>query len=199
MDEIKSARDIAQERIDRVGEVSEEDKLRWKYLPEGEKLAGVYLKEGRDLNSELARFPPNALPYIKKGLEGVLAAAIVLPKIEGVQSRNKRAIDGLLALKKDKSAAQKLVGQMRQVLDHYSDQGEKQRKATKEQLKDQYEAKVKQAMDKQLGAAAGMEGMKISVESLPQFQEEWRRVSAQMDQQYLKLLEQFKKELAKIT
>lgn len=198
MDEIKNARDIAQERIDRVGEVTEEDKLRWKYLPEGEKLAGVYLKDGRDLNSELARFPANALPYIKKRLEGVLAAAIVLPRIEGVQARNKRAIDGLLALKKDKSAAQRMVGQMRQVLDHYTDQGEKQRKTAREQLKDQYEDKVKQAMDKQLGAAAGMESMKISVESLPQFQEEWRRVTAQLDQQYLKLLDQFKKELAKI-
>ncbi len=198
MDEIKSAREIAQERIDRVGGVSEEDKLRWKYVPEGEKLAAQYLKEGGDLNAQLARFPASALPYIKKGLETVLLAAIVLPKNDSTPARNKRAIDGLLALKKDKSAAMKLVGQMRQVLDHYTDQGEKQRKATREALKDQYEGKVRQAMDKQLGAAAGLEGLKISVESLPQFQEEWRRVSSQMDQQYLILLDQFKKELAKI-
>jgi hypothetical protein len=53
-------------------------------------------------------------------------------------------------------------------------------------------------MDKQLGGAAGLEGVKFNVESLPQFQDEWRRVSAQMDQQYLKLLDEFKKELAKI-
>ena len=199
MDEIKSAKEIAQEKIDAVGEVSEADKLRWKYRPEGEKLAAKYLKNGNDLVAELSQFPAGALLYIKKGLEEVLTAAIVLPKLEGAQSRNKRAIDGLVALKKDKGAASKLAGQMRQVLDHYTDQGEKQRKATREALKDQYDAKVHQAMDKQLGASAGLEGMKINVETLPQFQEEWRRVSAQMDQQYLGLLDQFKKEMAKIS
>lgn len=51
-------------------------------------------------------------------------------------------------------------------------------------------------MDKQMG---GSTGMKINVESLPQFQEEWQRVSVQMDQQYLKLLSEFKRELAKIS
>jgi hypothetical protein len=199
MDEIKSAKEIAREKIEQVGEVSEEDKLRWKYRPEGEKLAAKYLKDGHDLAAEMAGYPANSLPYIKKGLEGVLSAAIVLPKLEGMQARNKRAIDGLVALKKDRGAAGKLAGQMRQVLEHYTDQGEKQRKATREALKEQYEAKVHQAMDKQLGASAGLESMKINVETLPQFQEEWRRVSAQMDQQYLGLLDQFKKEMAKIT
>ena len=198
MDEIKSARDIAQEKIDRVGEVTEADRLRWKYSPEGEKLAVKYLKEGHDLAAELAQYPPAALPHVKKGLESVLAAAIVLPKNEAAQAKNKRAMDGLLAFKKDKSAAGKLINQMRQVLDHYNDQGAKQRQMTREALKSQYEVKLKQAMDKQLGAASGLESMKISVESLPQFQEEWRRVSAQMEQQYLKLLDEFKKELAKI-
>lgn len=198
MEEIKNAKDIAQEKIDRVGEVSASDKLRWKYVPEGEALAARYLKESRDLNAELARYPGEALPYLRKGLEGILLAAIVLPKTEGVQPRNKRAIEGLLALKKDKSSASRLAGQMRQVLDHYTDQGEKQRKATRTALIDQYESKVRTAMDKQLGGAAGLEGVKFNVESLPQFQDEWRRVSAQMDQQYLKLLDEFKKELAKI-
>ena len=199
MDEIKSAKEIAQEKIDRVGEVSEADKFRWKYLPEGEKLGAKYLKEGHDLAADLARFPAPALPYIKKGLEEVFAAAIVLPKTEGAGARNKRAMDGIVAIKKDKTATNKLIGQMRQVLDHYNDQGEKQRKSAREALKDEYEGKLRQAMDKQLGGAAGMEDLKISAENLPQFQEEWRRVSAQMDQQYLKLLDEFKKELAKIS
>jgi len=53
-------------------------------------------------------------------------------------------------------------------------------------------------MDKQLGGAGGLDNQKISAENLPQFHDEWRRVAAQLDRQYLKLLEEFKSELAKI-
>ncbi len=197
MDEIKSAMDIARSRIEDAGEATESDRLRWKYTPEGEKLAAAQLEESRDLVAELSRFPAEAMPYLKKGLESTLEAAIALPRNEAAQARNKRALDGLLAIKKDKSAAVKIISQMRQVLEHYGDQGAKQRQVTREALKNQHEARLKQVMDKQLGAG-GLEGVKINAESLPQFQEEWRRVSAQMDQQYLKLLDEFKKELAKI-
>ncbi|MCL2149446.1 MAG: hypothetical protein FWH51_00735 [Dehalococcoidia bacterium] len=198
MDEIKSARDIAQAKIERVGDITEADRLRWKYLPVGEQLAAKYLKEGHDLATELAAQPVGALPYIKKGLEAVLMAAVALPQNDTAQSRNQRALDGIIVIKHDLDAAQRLVGQIRQVLGHYTDQGEKQRKATRETLKVQYEGKLRQAMDKQLGGVGGLEDLKISVESLPQFQEEWRRVSAQLDQQYLGLLEEFKQELAKV-
>ena len=196
MDEIKSARDIAREKIERVGAVTEADKLRWRYLPEGEILAAKYLKDGHNLTAEFAAYPADALPYVKKGLEAVLLVTVVLPKSEAAQSRNQRALDGLIALKKDQGAARRLVDQMQQVLGHYTDQGDKQRKATYEALKGQYEAKVRQAMDKR--GASGLDGLKISAESLPQFQDEWRRVSVQLDQQYLKLLEEFKRGLAEI-
>jgi len=198
MDEIKSARDIAQEKIERVGSVTASDKLRWKYTPEGEKLAARYLKEGYDLVAELAAQPPDAVPYIKKGLESVFMSAVVLPQNEAGQIRNQRALDAILSLKQDRDAAEGLVAQMRQVLGHYTDQGEKQRKATYEALKDQYEAKLHQALDKQLGGAGGLGSQKINAENLPQFHEEWRRVSAQLDRQYLRLLEEFKRELAKV-
>ena len=44
MGDIKSAREIAMEKIDKLGEPTEEERLEWKYLPEGEKLAARYLK-----------------------------------------------------------------------------------------------------------------------------------------------------------
>ena len=40
--------------------------------------------------------------------------------------------------------------------------------------------------------------VKIEVESQPQFQEEWRRLQAQLDSQYLKLLDEYKQELLSI-
>ena len=86
---------------------------------------------------------------------------------------------------------------MKQILGHYTDQGAEQRKQTYEALKRQFEVKLKQAVSKQLGTKADTD-LGISVETLPQFQEEWRRASAQMDEQYLKLLEEFKHELRKV-
>lgn len=199
MSDIKSAKDIAQEKIERVGEVTQADRLRWKYVPEGEKMATKYLKDGQDLAAEMAGQSADAKPYIKKGLESVLLAAVVLPQNEAAQGRSQRALDGLLVLKQDRDAALRLVDQMRQVLSHYNDQGEEQRKATYETLKGQYEAKLRKAMDKQFGDVGGLDDQKINVESLPQFHDEWRRVSAQLDLQYLKLLEEFKHELAGVS
>ena len=86
------------------------------------------------------------------------------------------------------------MGQIKQIFSHYGEQGAQQRKLAYESLKEQFDAKLKQAVDKQLGLKDGEE-LGISVESLPQFQEEWQRVSAQLDEQYLKLLTEFKHEL----
>jgi hypothetical protein len=198
MAEIKNARDIAQEKIAGVGAATEADKLRWKYTPEGEKLAAAYLKDGRDLAGELARAPEQSLPYLKKGLETVLLANINLPKDEATQARNKRAMDGILMLKKDRAGALKIMNQIKQIFGHYSDQGKKQRESTYEALKDKYTVKLKQALEKQLGPNSGQE-LDISVESLPQFQEEWRHTTVQMDGQYLKLLDEYKRELQAMT
>ena len=45
MVEIKSTREIALEKIASLGEATQEEQLRWKYIPEGEKLAVKYLDE----------------------------------------------------------------------------------------------------------------------------------------------------------
>ena len=196
-DEIKSAREIAMEKIAALEAVTDDDKLKWKYVPDGEQLALKYFKDGNDIAAAVSSYANEAQPYVRNGVEEVLLYNIQLPVSESVQNRNKKAIDGLLSIKKDKNAATKLINQIKQVLGHYTEQGAGQRKQTYETLKHQYEAKLKQAVSKQLGTKADSH-LGISVETLPQFQEEWRRASAQMDEQYIKLLEEFKHELRKI-
>ena len=44
MGEIKSALEIAMEKIEKLGEPTEEERLKWKYVPQGEELAARYLK-----------------------------------------------------------------------------------------------------------------------------------------------------------
>ena len=104
-------------------------------------------------------------------------------------------MEGLKALKGEKVNVENIFSGMRRVFDHYIEQGEQQRKQAYESLKAEFETRIQQAVDQQLGAFAGV---KIDVESQPQFQEEWRKLQAQLDLQYTKLLDEYKQELMAI-
>jgi hypothetical protein len=193
-DEIKSAREIAMEKIAALDTVTEDDKLKWKFVPEGEQMALKYFKDGQDITSALLSYANDAQVYVRKGAEEVFLSNIQLPANEALQSRNKKAIDGFLLIKKDRAAVTKVTNQIKQILGHYTEQGAEQRKQAYDSLKRQFEAKLKQAVSKQTGIK-GDNGLGISVETLPQFKEELRRVTVQMDGQYIKLLDEHKKEL----
>jgi hypothetical protein len=194
-DEIKSAREIAREKIDGLGEVTEEERLRWKYVPEGETLANKYINKAIDLTEELKRYEEKAKTYVKEGAESVLLASIGLPQNEQSEKRNKRAMDGLKDIKNDKAAVEDALSNIRNIFDHYTGQGKQQREQAYESLKAEYKIKLQQAVEQQLGSVAGLE---INVENLSQFQEEWRQTSAQMDMQYINLLEEYKREIKAI-
>jgi hypothetical protein len=196
-DEIKSAREIAMEKIAALDAATNSDKLKWKFIPEGEQLALRYLKEEFDIEASVSKYSNDAQQYIKTGAEDVLLSNMQLPVNETVESKNKKAMDAILLLKKDKNSAKKLLEQMKQILEHYSGQGAEQRQRTYESLKQQYEDKLKKAVSQQLGTNTDTD-LGINVETLPQFQEEWRRVAAQMDDQYFKLIDEYKNELRKI-
>ena len=88
-----------------------------------------------------------------------------------------------------------VYSRIRRIFDHYVEQGEQQRKQAYESLKAELEDKIMQAVKQQLGSFAGI---KVDVESQPQFQEEWRKVQTQLDLQYIKLLDEYKQELSAI-
>jgi hypothetical protein len=195
MDEIKSAAEIAREKIEKLGEVTEDERLRWKYVPEGEKLAARYIKEDGNLVTELDKYEEKARPYVIGGINDILIRNISLPRNEAARRTTKKAMDGLKAIKKDKVAVENVFSRMRHVLDHYAQEGAKQKKQAYESLKAEFGARIQQAVKKQIGVNAKM---KIDVERQPQFLEEWQRLQAQMDAQYLKLLDEYKQELAVI-
>jgi hypothetical protein len=56
MGEIKSAREIAMEKLAQLGEITEEERLKWKYVPEGAKLAAGYLGGDCNLIPELGKY-----------------------------------------------------------------------------------------------------------------------------------------------
>jgi hypothetical protein len=195
MGEIKSAAEIAREKLQKIGEPTEEERLKWKYGPEGEKLAARYLKEDTNLVNEVKKYDDKAKKYITTSINDILIRNILLPRNEAARRTNKKAMDGLKALKNDKVVMENVFSRMRHVLDHYVQEGDKQKKQAYDSLKTEFEARVQQAIRKQTGVNAKV---KIDVEKQPQFLEEWQRVQAQMEAQYLTLLDEYKKELAAV-
>ncbi|HEY51467.1 MAG TPA: hypothetical protein G4O20_06655 [Dehalococcoidia bacterium] len=195
-EEIKSAREIAMEKVEKLGEVTEEERLGWKYAPEGEKLAARYLKQNLNMLSELGKFEDKAKKYVIKGTQEVLIRNLELPRNDFLRKKNRRAMEGIKLLKNNKVSVENVFSKVRRIFDHYVEQGEQQRKQAYESLKVDVEARLQQALKQQIGTLANV---RIDVERQPQFQEEWRRVLSQMDAQYISLLNEYKQELMTIT
>lgn len=193
--EVKSALEIAMAKVEELDTATEEERLKWKYVPEGEKLAARYLKQNLNLVAELGKYEEKARRYVSDGAGDVLIRNINLPKNSLSKRNNKKAMDGLKTLKSDKVGVENVYSRMRHIFDHYAEQGEQQRKQAYESLKADFEGRVQQAMSQQLGSFVGF---KIDVEKQPQFQEEWHKLRAQLDAQYIRLLDEYKQELAAI-
>jgi hypothetical protein len=195
MGDIKSARELAMEKINKLGEPTEEERLRWKYVPQGEELAGKYLKEDVNLQTLVSQHPEDVRKYVMEGAAQILIRNIDLPKNDVIKKNNRKAMDGLKTLKKDKVGVENVYSRIRNIFNHYEQEGEQQRKQAYESLKDEFEGKMQQAMQQQLGTFIPA---KVDVERHPQFNQEWRKMLIQMDSQYMTLLNEYKQELVEI-
>jgi hypothetical protein len=192
MSDIKSAFEIAMEKVNRMSEPTEEERLQWKYTPEGEKLAGRFLKEKVNLLAEINEFDETARKYVAGGAAAVLARNIALPKTDFIKQTNKKMMDGLKLLKTDKTALENNFSKIRYIFNHYEEQGEQQKKQAFESLREEFEDKIRQAIQQQTGTRMNT---KIDVEKQPQFQAEWKRVQTQIDNQYTRHLNEYVREL----
>lgn len=195
MADIKSASEIAKQKLTSIGEATEEERLRWKYAPKGEKLAVRYLEKKLDFTTELAKYEKTTKKYVMAGVESVLIANIDLPRNKTIIGKNEKVFDALLEVKSDKQRVKEVIEQIRHVFNHFNEQGEQQRRQAYESLKMQFSSRLQQAVEQQLGSITGLE---INVENLPQFKEEWQRTLIKMDEQYIKLLGEYKQELKSI-
>ncbi len=195
MPDIKSAREIAMEKLEKMEEATDDERLRWKLVPRGEELAVKYLKENCNVVAELNKYQENEKKYVVAGATDILARNIDLPRNDAARKNNRKAMDGLKLLKSDKVSVEHIYSNIRNIFNHYLEQGEQQRSQAYESLKAQFEARVQQAIQQQLGPMAKA---RVDVERQPQFQEEWRKVTRQLDSQYLQHLDEYKRELLSI-
>jgi hypothetical protein len=193
---MKSAFERAMERAEKLGTLSPEELKRLESLPHGNLLAARYLREeSYDLEAELTKLKGTGVRrYVIEGIQEIFLRNVALPRDNIVKQTGKRAMAGLLVLKENKKALNTILGRLEQLLNYY----EQARQQAYIQLKQNFEARVNQAamgLEKQLL----MTKPKINVEGHPEFQEEWRRIQANLDQQYEKALEDQRREIVNLS
>ncbi|MCD6359079.1 MAG: hypothetical protein J7L90_03910 [Dehalococcoidia bacterium] len=195
MADIKSAFERAMERVEGLGEASDEEKARWKYVPEGESLAARYIAGKCDMEEELAKFEPSASRYVIPAVAEIFIRNINLPRNEMLKAGTVKAMEGIKFLRQDDADVDKVFEQVKYVLEHFENDGAQQKKEAYEALKSNFQARIEQAMRSQTGIVGEVN---VDVEHQPEFQQEWRVTLAQLDSQYHKVLDGYKDELRTI-
>jgi hypothetical protein len=187
MAEIRSALEIAMEKADRLGKAGTAELEANELLDRGRRIAARYLQdEETDLRSGLHDSSAAQLSFLLKGAVDILVRNIVLPRDKEQWATINKALKGLVELKG--SSVQQVIPEIRQLLEAY------------EQTSKRYYEQVKSEMQRKLGsvqkAIAQQYGMEaaanINVDALPEFQQEWSRISADIKEQFERQLTSLK-------
>jgi hypothetical protein len=194
MSEMKSAWEKAMEKVEKLGKLSEEELKQMEHQPAGNKLAAKYLQEtDYNLDVELTKYKGTGVrKYVLQGAQEIFLRNIVLPKDEHDMQTTRRAMAGLRLLKENKNLLDTILDRVTNLLNYYG----QARQQAYLQFKKDFEAKLQEtnkALQQQMGAK-----VRIEPEQHPQFLEEWRRISSQLDAQYEKVLEEHKQQILKI-
>ena len=195
MADVKSAYEIAMEKIKEIEPATTEERMKWKFVPKGEELAGKYMKDDANLVTELSKYNEQEKQYVLQGVSAILIRNIDLPKNDAMKKSNRKAMDGIKLIKKDKTAVENVFSKIRYIFNHYAEQGDKQKKEAYEQAKAQFAEKLQQVVQQQMGTNSRMD---VNVEQHPQFQEEWRKTLVRLDTQYIQHLTEYKHALLAI-
>jgi hypothetical protein len=192
MAQIKSTMEMVMARADRlcaeaVNDTGED------ILQRGMKLATAWLNgEAVDLVAAINQCGPAELSPFRQGLLRTFFRHIVLPREEGQPWEG--ALNGLLEMAKampgdaaaDVGQLSGLLAEIRSILSRYL----QHRQQLEKQLEENFALQATQ-LQQSLAQQTGMK-MKISPRQHPKFNEEWQRVQAQLNDQYLNALDQYK-------
>ncbi len=199
MARMKSAFEKAMERIEKIEAPDPVKKLEWEFLPLGRKLAGSYIKFEGDPFKKYSRASEEAKPYLKNGMMEVLIANLQLPKNETTDATNKRTFEGLTILLEEQQPAKDLLERAIYVTQQYAQYGNPQREQAYLELKKQIEQVVMESLARQGGGVQPQVAGQIRVETMPEFQQQWMKISGQIDQQYEQHLDQIRQELMNLS
>ncbi len=190
MAEIKSALELALEKAERFGKASPEELAQEKFQEKGRALAVNYLKEEGNLEEELKAIPPEGQAAARQAIKEVLLRNITLPRDEAVDSRQLRALEGLLVVASNKKGMGLLKKEVEQIWQQFL----LARNGAYQQLKASFSQQLNtyaRALEAQTG-----QRVRLEVEHLPQFQDEWRKFEGQLMNQFEPVLADRKERMA---
>jgi hypothetical protein len=179
MAEIRSAIEIAMEKADRLGRATKEELETEKWLDHGRRIVARYMQgEIEDLKEGLSDISGNELPLALKGATEILLRNIVLPRDKERWPGIKKALSGFVGLKG--SMANQIIPRIEQLMESYEQTRDQYYEQLKMQMQNQLGG-IKQAISQQYNTAVAAE---IDVNSLPEFQKEWSRISSEIADQF---------------
>ncbi len=189
MAEIKSALELALEKAEQYGRASAEEMATAQYQEQGRQLAVQYLKREGDLATDLKNLPPKAQAVARLAIKEVFLRNIGLPRENSVDPRQDRALEGLVLVADSPKNMARLQTELEQLLQQFL----QVRSNALQQLKGRFAAGAGQ-MQRTMEAQYGQK-VRVDAESLPQFQEEWRRFLGQLQDQIEPMLEGLKEKM----
>ena len=191
MGEIKSTLEIALEKAEKIGKASKEE-LELERLKEEAKRVAAKFMESQDIDLKeklfsLVKDKPNK--FKKAVLESaidVFLRNIILPVTQTQLKNAQIAVDGLRNLFKHVPEIENLCRELERFIQQYNENITKIYEELKERFSGGLED-LEKALSKEMGAE-----VKISVESHPQFKEEWQKIKDKIDQEYQRHLNYLK-------
>jgi hypothetical protein len=191
MAEIRSTLDMVMERAARMAAEAEDTPANEDTLRKGMRLAAAYLNnEESDLIQLLESQPAEERMEIRGGIAKTLLRNITLPREESLSEVSLLSLKSLQELSGNSSDVSAACAELKQILEQYG----------------QHKVQVKQQFDEsilgQLKMKMQEQGMPVDDEKAlnptmhPQYQEEWSRVTADLNNQYNAALDQRKELIA---
>lgn len=194
MSEMKSAWEKAMEKADKLGKPSDDELKQLEHVPAGNRIAARYLgEESYDLDAELTKYKGTGVrKYVVLGAEEIFLRNTTLPRDDRAKQTTKKAMAGIRLLKENKNQLEPIFDLIENLLTYY----EQALQQTFSQFKQGFEARLQQSAQalQQQGPTSGS----VQADLQAQFQEEWRKISSQLDAQYEKALEEHKQQIARI-
>lgn len=187
MAEIRSTMDMVMERAARLAAEAEESSGDEALANEGMRMAAAFLSgEGENLLEQLKSKAPEEQMIIRGGMARTMLRNILLPRDQEISEQTLLSLNGLQELSGNSTDIATICSELKQILEQYGQH--------REQVKQQFDESILNQLKMQLqqqGLAVDDE-MALNPTMHPQYQEEWSKASAELNNQYNDALDQRK-------
>lgn len=187
MAEIRSTMDMVMERAARLAAEAEESSGDEALANEGMRVAAAFLNgEGENLLEQLKSKAPEEQMIIRGGMARTMLRNILLPRDQEISEQTLLSLNGLQELSGNSTDIATICSELKQILEQYGQH--------REQVKQQFDESILNQLKMQLqqqGLAVDDE-MALNPTMHPQYQEEWSKASAELNNQYNDALDQRK-------